>query len=157
MCDNTIIADKVQVYVNAGVGFTSVDIANAIKIDGTWVRNRDVAQWLRNWLPPVGYGVTKTTVSLPGGNLVQASVYLPSTLSVGDYTTTAQVALTPVDFKALHGLDPFAPVLHGLDPDGAPATKPDPRVVTEPAVGHSPDGKKLGQKLKNLFNFRPAS
>ena len=45
--EELLIKAKIDEYVTKNEAFTSVDIANAIKTDGTWIRNRDVAAWLR--------------------------------------------------------------------------------------------------------------
>lgn len=137
-----VIEDKVTAFVGDTKGFTSVDIANAIKTEGTWVRNREVASWLRNWTPPVGYSVTKISVN-QGNNVVQASVYIPNTLAITDYVTTSQEAMTPSEFETLHGKRPFG----------------DPSVIN-PATGDATDtadGTSLTKKLKAAFNFATPS
>ena len=109
MTDTTIQA-KVDEFVADSKGFTSVDIANAIKTDGTWVGNRDVAKFLRNWTPPLNYGITRVTVQVADtGDTAQAGVYLPDNQSVSDYTATSQEAMTPDQFEALHGVSAFPP------------------------------------------------
>ncbi len=160
MCQhNDKIQATVDEFVGRNEGFTSVDIANTIKRAGTWVANRDVARWLRNWVPTLGYGVTRTTVELADGNQVQASVYLPSTMSVSDYTATSQTAMTPQEFEQLHGFNPVAapaPYNTGADPDPTLQVL----VTSLPADNHgdgtpapkSDDGQKLGAKLKRVLN-----
>jgi hypothetical protein len=103
------VQDKVDEFITGQKGFTSVDVCNAIKRDGVWIRNREVAAYLRGATMPVGYGVSRVTVELKDGDISQASVYLPNTLCVADYTDTAQEAMTPDEFTALHGFDPFVP------------------------------------------------
>jgi hypothetical protein len=137
-----IIEDKVTAFVDDTKGFTSVDIANAIKTEGTWVRNRAVASWLRNWTPPVGYSVTKISVS-QGNNVAQANVYIPNTLAITDYVKTSQDAMTPAEFETLHGKKPFG----------------DPAVIN-PATGDAADtadGTSLTNQLKAAFSFAPPS
>jgi hypothetical protein len=134
-----IIEAKVDEFVADSKGFTSVDIANAIKTDGTWVGNREVAKFLRRWTPPSNYGITKVTVQVADtGGTAQAGVYLPDTLSVSDYTATSQEAMTPDQFEALHGVSPFPP----------PAPAKD-YVVTD-----SDDSKPtVGDKLRTMFKW----
>lgn len=137
-----VIEDKVTAFVVDTKGFTSVDIANAIKTEGTWVRNREVASWLRNWTPPVGYSVTKISVS-QGNNVSQASVYIPNTLAISDYVTTSQDAMTPAEFETLHGKKPF----------GA-ATSPSTDAAD---AADTADGTSLTSKLKASFTFATPS
>jgi hypothetical protein len=138
-----IIEDKVTAFVDDTKGFTSVDIANAIKTEGTWVRNREVASWLRNWTPPVGYSVTKISVS-QGSDVRQASVYIPNTLAIKDYAETSQDAITPSEFETLHGKKPF-----GND-----------AVAINPVTGDdadTADGTSLTKQLRAAFTFAPPS
>ena len=107
--NDTTIQAKVDEFVAATKGFTSVDIANAIKTDGEWIGNREVAAWLRRWTPPGNYGITKVEVELADGSTARAGIYLPDTMAVKDYTATAQEAMTPDQFEALHGFNPVAP------------------------------------------------
>lgn len=142
-----LIETTVDQFVNDKKGFTSVDICNAIKTEGTWISNRDVAKWLRNWAPPSNYGITKITVQVVDtGKTAQAGVYLPDTLSVSDYTSTAQEAMTPDAFKALHGVDPFPPTV------AAPATPVTPPTPADhvPASGSAPSA---GDKLRTMFKW----
>lgn len=151
MTDQTI-ETTVDQFVNDKKGFTSVDICNAIKITGTWVGNRDVAKWLRNWTPPAGYGITKITVQVVDtGKDAQAGVYLPDTLSISDYTATAQEAMTPDAFKALHGVDPFAtpaPIVTHSPVDGV-VIPVDP-VAADPVVAAA---QTAGDKLRAQFKW----
>ena len=133
-----VIEDKVTAFVGDTKGFTSVDIANAIKTEGTWVRNREVASWLRNWTPPVGYSVTKISVS-QGSNVAQASVYIPNTLAITDYVNTQQDAMTPGEFEAMHGKKPFG-VATSAATDASDADD-------------TADGTSLTAKLKAAFSF----
>ncbi len=138
---NQIIQDKVTEFVNDSKGFTSVDIANAIKTEGTWIRNRAVASCLRNWTPPVGYSVTKISVSQGSKQPTQASVYIPNTLSISDYATTSQDAMTPDEFEAMHGKKPFGDAINSSSGDDA----------------DTKDGTSLTTQLKAAFTFAPPS
>jgi len=156
MSDTTIQA-TVDQFVNDGKGFTSVDIANAIKTDGTWLSNRTVASWLRNWIPPTNYGVTKVTVQVADtGGVAQAGVYLPDTMAVSDYTATATEAMTPADFETLHGFDPF----DSIDPVVVIAAVPADAPVKDYAPVASTDADPapaadvtVGDKLKTMFKW----
>lgn len=143
--NTTLIENKVNEFVDDEKGFTSVDICNAIKTDGTWIRNRDVASWLRSWVPPVGYAVSRLSVTLLDGSVAQASVYLPNTMCVADYTETSQTAMTPAEFESMHGIDPLAPV-------NIPVPPPD-------YVDDSDDkpSTTMSQKLSNLFKWPSGS
>ncbi|RKZ87363.1 MAG: hypothetical protein DRQ39_04275 [Gammaproteobacteria bacterium] len=142
-----IIETTVDQFVNDKKGFTSVDICNAIKITGTWVANREVAKWLRNWAPPSNYGITKITVQVVDtGNTAQAGVYLPDNLSVSDYTATAQEAMTPDAFQTLHGVDPFAV------PD-APAAVPSATPAPVDHVATDSKTPSAGDKLRTMFKW----
>lgn len=141
--NDTTIEATVDQFVNDGKGFTSVDIANAIKTDGTWVGNREVAAWLRKWAPPSNYGITKVTVQVVDtGKTAQAGVYLPDTMAVSDYTATATEAMTPAQFEALHGVNPVA------DPVVAPAKD---YVVDGDSKDDSKNDKTVGDKLRTMF------
>jgi hypothetical protein len=145
---NQIIQDKVTEFVNDTKVFTSLDIANAIKTDGTWIRNREVASCLRNWTPPVGYGMTKISVTVTGGGPTQASVYVPNTLSLSDYVATAQDAMTPTEFETLHGKKPF---------NADPVVSNVVHQVSAVDDADTADGTSLTQKLKAAFKFAPPS
>ena len=146
----SIIESKVDEFVGRGQGFTSVDICNSIKTDGTWIRNREVASWLRRWTPPVGYGVSKVSVTLGGGGTATASVYLPNTMAVGDYAATAQEAMTPAQFEDLHGYDPTA----STSDDGVVATVVTPDDGSDGGDGSQDDA--VGVALRKMFNFPDA-
>ncbi len=135
-----VIEDKVTAFVDDTKGFTSVDIANAIKTEGTWVRNREVASWLRNWTPPVGYSVTKISVS-QHGTIAQANVYIPNTLAITDYVKTSQDAMTPAEFETLHGKKPFGDAINSSTGDDA----------------DTKDGTSLTNQLRASFTFAPPS
>ncbi len=149
MSNDTTIEATVDQFVNDGKGFTSVDIANAIKTDGTWIGNRAVAAWLRRWTPPSNYGITKVTVQVADtGGTAQAGVYLPDTMAVSDYTATATEAMTPDQFEALHGFNPVAPA-------PAAATPAVPPVKDYDASGDSkaPAKQSVGDKLATMFKW----
>lgn len=96
--DDLIIQAKVNDFVDREEGFTSVDIANAIKKDGAWIRNRVVAVWLRNNFDVEDY--ERTMVDVGSGR--QAFLYHPDFYDSANYTGQDQKALNPDDFKELH-------------------------------------------------------
>lgn len=106
--NDEVIEQKVKDFMQQSKMFTSVDICNAVKDDGTWIRNREIATWLRDRFKAFNlqnqYAVTQITV----GNNLRANLYHPAMMNVFDYKDTNQKALTPDDFKAKHKFD--APV-----------------------------------------------
>ncbi len=140
---DTIIQTKVDEFTAEELAFTSVDVCNSIKTDGTWIRNRDVAAWLRRWTPPVGYGISRVTVTLEGGGSAQASVYLPNTSSVVEYVKTSQRAMTPAEFEQIHGYDPVSA-----------STAPPASIIDDGSDGD--DGShdaSVGDRLRSLFSW----
>jgi hypothetical protein len=137
-------ASKIRVeagqWMQRGKMFTSVDIANSLKQRGDWVRNRDVADFLRtnvvNMAPQYGFKYTTTTidVKLPNGSNTEATLYHVSGTNAATYTKTNQKAMSPDEAKtdsppkaAAGGLSPDYDV-EGDDPGrfvlGATALKP---------------------------------
>ena len=154
MSDDNLIETKVNEFVTDDKGFTSVDSCNAIKTDGNWISNRDVAKWLRNWSAPIGYGISKVTVFLQGGTTVQAGVYMPNTLSIADYTATSQAAMKPDEFEKLHGFNPLQPTgyahalkIHADGPDGG----------SDDDGGDGSQSAGVGDKLRSMFKWAPGS
>ena len=152
LATDDLIEMKVGEFVTAEKGFTSMDICNAIKTDGTWVRNRTVAAWLRRWTAPVGYAISKVTVSLQGGASRQAGVYLPNSLCIKDYAETQQTAMTPAEFEVLHGRDPFVSdpnvpnVVHHASSD-------DP----DDDGGDGSQSTSVGDRLRAMFTWAPGN
>lgn len=144
---DTTIEAKVGEFVADKKGFTSVDIGNAIKTDGTWVPNRDVAAWLRKWTPPTNYGITKVTVNVADtGDTAVASIYLPDTMAVADYTAVAQEAMKPEQFEKLHGFNPLTPV--------APVQPKDYADGDDTSTAAAPVAPtKVGDKLRTMFKW----
>ena len=151
--NDTTIQAKVDEFVAATKGFTSVDIANAIKTDGEWIGNREVAAWLRRWTPPGNYGITKVEVELADGGTARAGIYLPDTMAVKDYTATSQEAMTPDQFEALHGFNPVAVTTQPKDYP-APDTDADPKLT--PAQDKMMDSLgAAGKALVSRFKWAP--
>jgi len=96
MDEVAIIKSMVDVFVKAKKLFTSVDIANAIKTNGTWVRNSAVASWLRNEFDESTY--TTSMISVNYGN-IRASLYYPLHENPGNYANSNLEAIDPFKFK----------------------------------------------------------
>ena len=149
---DTLIETKVDEFVANEKGFTSMDICNAIKTDGTWVRNREVAAWLRRWTPPVGYGISKVTVMLQSGASVQAGVYLPNALCIKDYAETQQTAMTPDEFETMHGRKPF-----NADPNVPNVIHPVDDDDNDDDGGDGSQSTSVGDRLRAMFTWAPGN
>ncbi len=99
MSNGQIIQSQVDDFVTKDEAFTSVDIANAIKTTGVWIRNREVAAWLRSDFQSDDYETSRIDVG--GGR--QANLYHPDFFDASNYDGQNQKAMNPDDFKALHG------------------------------------------------------
>jgi hypothetical protein len=94
----TIVENKVKTLITNKEMFTSVDISNAIKEDGIWIRCREVASVLRQHdFSMDDYARTSITVA----NGRQASLYHPDYADPSNYTKTNQrtIAKSEVDKK----------------------------------------------------------
>lgn len=98
MNDNQLIELKVKDFISKDEMFTSVDIANAIKNTGVFIRNIQVAEWLRNNFSDAdlfaGYMISFIQVN---GGQQTARLYHPNHKDPDNYATRDQVALTPDD------------------------------------------------------------
>lgn len=101
MINETEIKAVIAEFMQANRLFTSVDVANHIKRAGTFIRNRDVAAYLRNeWFNicnelDCDY---RTEMIMVGENHdVATFLYLPFDESINNYTETNQKALSPDD------------------------------------------------------------
>jgi len=115
MCNLTqnqidIVKAKATEFLMQSKAFTSVHLANAIKMDGTWMRNTDVADWLRNSMgslvSSLSLNYTATLISVNGGK-DRAYLYHPVSFDVNSFTDTNISAMTPDEFQRLHGVDPL--------------------------------------------------
>jgi hypothetical protein len=144
-----VIRAKVEEFVGKQLMFTSVDISNAIKRDGTWVRNSEVSSWLHRNFNDVndsrGADYIQAQVSVLN-NTVTALLYLHVTHNVDSYTNRDLVAMTPDQFKRLHGYDPLNPPISttGSTTSSTPAGT---TTVKSPAVP-AKKIKTVGDKLK---------
>ena len=100
MALDVTIKTKVQEYIAKGEMFTSVDIANAVKKDGIWVRNRDVRNWLHaNSSDQVLFGDYGQSIINVCNGSAQATLYHPVFKDASEYTALDQVSLTPDEVK----------------------------------------------------------
>jgi DNA-binding CsgD family transcriptional regulator len=107
MMNTQIITDVVVEFIKQDKLFTSVDIANEIKTRGEWVRNSEVASFLRNKVISLAqqhgldYEMVPISVSTPTG-FAHANVYFMTGDDPYSYTNTTQKAMTPDEFLKLH-------------------------------------------------------
>ena len=94
---NEIIEAKVKEFVAGVKSFTSIDIANEIKKGGHWVRNRDVAKWLREEFQYLWDGYTKKIIDVDDG--YEAILYYSHLIDPDEYVTTDLVAITFDEFS----------------------------------------------------------
>lgn len=104
MTNEQVIESKVNDFIVKNEAFTSVDLANSIKKDGTWIKNRRVASWLRSNFKADDYETTMIDV---GGSNGQANLYHPDFFDEMNYDGQNQKAMTPTEFEALHGINPL--------------------------------------------------
>jgi hypothetical protein len=101
-----IIESTVSEFVKAKKLFTSVDIANAIKSNGTWVRNNVVADWLRkeftNFMSNQVSDYTTTVITVNYGS-DRAALYHPLYESPMNYMNSNLEAIDPFKFKDISG------------------------------------------------------
>ena len=105
MKEYQVEAVKVTVsgFANAYKQFTSVDITNAVKECGIWVRNRDVAEWLREDQAKNGrdwYKADQISVVVKG-NSVRATLYSPLGYRPDHYESTDLLPLSPREVREI--------------------------------------------------------
>lgn len=99
---DSLIRETVQKFINEEEMFTSVDIANAIKKEGIWVRNTEVRDWLRT-----NYDFDDTFENYESDRIPvcngtrYATVYLPAYRNADEYEPTNQKPLTPSEVEAI--------------------------------------------------------
>jgi hypothetical protein len=99
---DTLIQETVQKFINDEEMFTSVDIANAIKKEGIWVRNTEVRDWLRNNYDFDDLFENYESDRIPVCNGTRyATVYLPAYRNADEYEPTNQKALTPSEVEKI--------------------------------------------------------
>lgn len=96
MSNDSVIRAKVEQVSSQNEMFTSVDIGNLIKDDGIFIRNREIAAWLRQNALSVlqNYCTTLIDVITPTGPST-AFLYYPIGSDSNDYKRTNQQALPP--------------------------------------------------------------
>lgn len=96
------VQEKVVEYINDERLFTSVDIANAVKREGLWVRNREVRDWLRENFgdKAIFKNYTSTQITVCNGSSA-ATLYHPEDVDADAYIETDQQPLTPDEVKAI--------------------------------------------------------
>ena len=96
------VQEKVIEFINDEKLFTSVDIANAVKRDGLWVRNREVRDWLRENFSnkTIFKNYTTTQIMVCKGSSA-ATLYHPDNVDANAYLETDQHTLTPDEVKAI--------------------------------------------------------
>lgn len=107
-----ILRSVITAFTTKEMMFTSVEIANHLKRLGVWMRNRHVAEYLRDNLVDISaeFGVDYTCriiVVDSGGRNMNATLYLPQFKDAGDYLARDLRAITPDEFEAMHGVSPF--------------------------------------------------
>lgn len=80
----SVVEAKVNDFVSRNAMFTSVDIANSIKRDGTWVKNSKVAGWLRTNVLSNNSSYASIQISVAQGQHT-AFLYYPFTSNPDDY------------------------------------------------------------------------
>lgn len=97
---DTTIQEIVESAVKAEKMFTSVDIANTIKLKGIWIRNREVRNWMREaFSTPSRFPDYMISQILVCNDTTLASLYHPVWLDPSDYNDRDQKALTPVQVR----------------------------------------------------------
>lgn len=94
--NDTLIQDKVKIFVEQDKMFTSVDVGNAIKTeDKTFIKNRDVAAWLReNFTKDQLFkNYNRSLIRVTAGK--ETYVYHPFFADPSVYTQVDQHALSP--------------------------------------------------------------
>lgn len=98
----TSVLEKVTEFIKEDKMFTSVDIANAVKADGLWVRNREVREWLQeNFTDKTifsNYVISQIKVC---NNSTFASLYHPVLIDPNSYINRDLHPLTPDEVKAI--------------------------------------------------------
>jgi hypothetical protein len=97
---STIIETKFNEFIAKNAMFTSVDVANSIKQHGSWIRNSEVASWLRSNALSNAPSYTSTQIQVANGQH-RATLYYPSTENPDNYLDRDQIALPPTQSIAV--------------------------------------------------------
>ena len=99
-----MIRKEAGLWMQRGKSFTSVDVGNSLKQRGDWIKNREVAAFLRDnaidFAPQYTQGrftykKSVINVTLPNGSNTEATLYHPSNVDPSTYKQTSQKALSP--------------------------------------------------------------
>lgn len=104
-----IAEEIIQEFIKNEKMFTSVDIANTVKIKGYWIRNSEIAKYLRDNINNISefingdYIVSQITVVVDNttGKTAIANLYHPINKNPYDYKDTNQRALSPDEITSL--------------------------------------------------------
>ena len=119
--------------------FTSVEVANGVKRLGFWMRNREVAEYMRINIVDIAkeYGVEYKTshihvdsFGVDGKYYNCALCYHPILSDYRHYQSRDLKAITPDEFEAMHGVSPFG--------EDTVSGSPDIKVDKEEIVFHFP-------------------
>jgi hypothetical protein len=133
--EEQLIRNELDQWITANKMFTSVDIANAIKERGEWIRNRVVAGYLRNnatFIANAILGVRYDTSQIPvevDGVTTSATLYHPLGDNPDNYTARNQKAKSPVDMHQATTIPATPPVLANLF--GFPSAPATPHIEDE--------------------------
>jgi len=113
--DNKMVVLRAVVtgWIIAEKAFTSVELCNHMKRLGIWIRNREVAEFLRENVESIAseYGVysDKTLISVDVKNKFGATAYLYHVVGYDHtvYNGRDLKAITPEEFEAMHGISAF--------------------------------------------------
>lgn len=134
-----VISDKVNAFVKDKMLFTSVDVANSIKEDGTWLRNSEAAYWLRTVFDEGTY----TSEQIDVGNGLVANLYLPVGSSSANYTGAGRKAITPDEFAKMHSKKKVASTLSSL------LDSP----VVKSILDRTKDASKIAEDFMKVWHF----
>ncbi len=106
MTEHEIIKNKVNEFITGQKMFTSVNLTNAIKKDGTWISNSNVAEWLRSNFDEVneelGDSYHSSLISVMNDSR-KAHLYYPFFADPNNFNDRNTDAMTPDEFQKLHG------------------------------------------------------
>lgn len=131
------IENKTNEFIKNQDAFTSVDIGNAVKKDGAWIRNRDIANWLRKNFQDQNYQRSNITVE---GNRA-ATLYHPDFMDAENYEDTEQQAISFNQFKQMF---PKATTQNQTTQNQTP------RVSSKPASQPSSKSKRISTSNKRI-------
>jgi hypothetical protein len=96
------VLQKIQEFVDSNKMFTSVDIANAVKLEGLWVRNRHVRDWVISHFndKEIFHDYVVSQIHVCGGSSL-ATLYHPGLSDPNDYLDRDQKPLTPDEVKQI--------------------------------------------------------